>query len=341
MSKLRYFHSSIIVTIVGVALAFFLGFQGSDFNGAIKTVFLVLVLSILEISLSFDNAVVNATILKDMTPKWRHRFMTWGMLIAVFGMRLIFPLVIVSLVARIGPLEALNLAIFKPHDYEKIMLSVHTELGAFGGFFLLMVAMKYFFDREKDVHWIGFIEKYLVKFGRLEAFELGLSLSILLAMSSLVAKESQLGFITYGVAGIITFVFINGIGTFLEGDSRNLTDAHRASLGMFLYLEIIDASFSFDGVIGAFALTNNLFLIAIGLGIGAMFVRSLTILLVEAQTLNKYKYLEHGAFYAIAILAILMVINTFHHIPEVVTGLTGVVFIITAFLSSRGDPEKL
>jgi hypothetical protein len=102
----------------------------------------------------------------------------------------------------------------------------------------------------------------------------------------------------------------------------------------FLYLEVLDASFSFDGVIGAFALSNNLFIIGIGLGVGAMFVRSLTIMLVERETLASYRYLEHGAFYAIIALAIMMFLSTVIHIPEVVTGLIGAGLIVTAFVDS-------
>src|SRR3546814_5081938 len=95
----------------------------------------------------------------------------------------------------------------------------------------------------------------------------------------------------------------------------------KAGFGAFLYLEILDVSFSFDGVIGAFALSNNLFIIAIGLCIGAMFVRSMMIFLVRQGTLSEYRYLEHGAFYAIIALAALMYINTFPQIPEIVNGL--------------------
>ena len=90
---------------------------------------------------------------------------------------------------------------------------------------------------------------------------------------------------------------------------------------------MLDASFSFDGVIGAFALSNNLFVIAIGLGIGAMFVRSLTIMLVEQGTLTEYRYLEHGAFYAIIALGVIMFLKTVMPFPEAVTGLVGAAFI--------------
>lgn len=100
-----------------------------------------------------------------------------------------------------------------------------------------------------------------------------------------------------------------------------MSAAAKGGFGAFLYLEVLDASFSFDGVIGAFALTQNLFIIAIGLGIGAMYVRSMTVMLVEKGTLSEYRYLEHGAFYAILILSVVMYFQTLMHIPEVITGL--------------------
>lgn len=97
---------------------------------------------------------------------------------------------------------------------------------------------------------------------------------------------------------------------------------------------MLDASFSLDGVIGAFALSQNIFVIALGLGIGAYFVRSITMYLYEKGTITEYRYLEHGAFYAIIALALMMFIGSVHHIPEVVTGLIGGVLIGLALWSS-------
>ena len=107
-----------------------------------------------------------------------------------------------------------------------------------------------------------------------------------------------------------------------------------AGLMGVIYLEIMDASFSFDGVIGAFAVSKDIVIIMVGLAIGAMAVRSLTVLLVKEGTLQKYKYLEHGAHYAVVILAFIMLIGMIVHISEVITGLTGVAFIAFALWSS-------
>jgi hypothetical protein len=294
-------------------------------------------LAVLEVSLSFDNAVVNASVMKDMNDVWRHRFLTWGMAVAVFGMRFVFPLVVVSVVAKIGPIEAVRLAAFEPEEYARLLTSAHVALGAFGGAFLGMVCLKYFFDAEKEVHWLGAVELQLTRLGRFEAIELGLMMLGLWGFSRFFPAPQALEFMVSGVFGLVTFIAVDGIGAVMEpegGPHGGHAELHKAGMALFVYLNVLDASFSFDGVIGAFALTNNLFIIAIGLGIGAMFVRSLTIMLVEKGTLDAYRYLEHGAFYAIGALALIMMLGTLYHIPEVVTGLIGAAFIGLSLWSS-------
>ncbi len=337
---LKFFSSSFWLTGLGFALAIPLGYSLDGMNGILQTLFIVVVLSVLEVSLSFDNAVVNATVLKDMTPKWRHRFLTWGIAIAVFGMRLIFPLAIISIVVQIDPWSALLLAIREPQEYERIMSSAHVAISAYGGTFLLMVGLKYFFDHEKDVHWIKRIEAPLTYIGRLKSFEIGATVLILLLFYKILPEGDGTTFLTSGLWGLLTFVAVDGIGTFLKLPTKSALNPERASVGMFLYLEVLDASFSFDGVIGAFALTNNLFIMMIGLSIGALFVRSMTIMLVEKETLSEYRYLEHGAFWAILALATCMLISTISHIPEVITGLIGAVFIGLSFWSSVRHNKK-
>jgi hypothetical protein len=342
MTNLKYFKSSFWVTAFGLVIAYFIGqyYGAGSVQAGLGTVFIAAVLSVLEVSLSFDNAVVNAAVLQKMTDVWKHRFLTWGMLIAVFGMRLVFPLLIVGVVAKLSPWDALILASTKPKEYADIMLSVHTVIAAFGGSFLLMVALKYFFDANKDVHWIRAIEAPLVRLARMEAITLAIAMLALYGISLSLPIHEARDFLVAGLFGLVTFIAVDGISAFLEAPDDAVRDAHRASAGMFLYLEVLDASFSFDGVVGAFAITHNLFVIAVGLGIGAMFVRSLTIMLVDRGTLTQFRYLEHGAFYAIGALAAMMFINTFFHIPEVITGLIGAAFIGLSFWSSVRYTKK-
>lgn len=327
--SLKYFTGSLWLSLLGAIAAAFVGhYYTGTFEGAMKALFLAFVLSILEISLSFDNAVVNALVLKKMTPLWQHRFLTWGIFIAVFVMRLVFPLLLVGVMGHIGPIDALVLAATKPDEYAAIMLSAHTSIAAYGGAFLFMVALKFFFDEAKEIHWIALIEKPLSKMGRMESVSGGVVLIFLVLFSDLQKEGHQLEFLISGIWGLVTYIIVDGIGAFLHvpettGTARSELDLHKASLGMFLYLEVLDASFSFDGVVGSFAITNNLFIIMIGLGVGAMFVRSMTIMLVEKGTLAEYRYLEHGAFYAIGSLAVIMFAGTVQHIPEIFTGLLG------------------
>lgn len=339
---MKYFTGSFLFTIIGLIASYFVGhYYGGTVSAGFGALFIAVVLAVLEISLSFDNAIVNAVVLKEMTPVWRQRFLTWGMLIAVFGMRLIFPLLIVTFVAHVTPWEALVMAATRPDEYAKLMLSAHLEVAAFGGSFLLMVALKYFYDESKELHWIPFIEKPTAYLGsKVEAIEVALSLVILALISQFLPDEQSLPFLKAGMAGLITYVIVDGIGSWLEASDEAVKDVHKASAGMFLYLEVLDASFSFDGVVGAFAITHNLFIIMIGLSIGAFFVRSLTIMFVEQRALAKFAFLEHGAFYAIGILAMIMLSAPFLHVPEWVTGLSGGLVILASFLWSLWRAPK-
>ena len=335
MRYMKYFTGSFIVTAIGLVLAALIGyFENGTGVGVARALFVVSILSVLEVSLSFDNAVVNATVLEKMTPLWRHRFLTWGIAIAVFGMRLVFPLVVVTMVASIGPFDAISLAWTHPEEYAKILEAARPVISAFGGAFLAMVCLKYFFDAEKDVHWIQALESRMTTLGRIYALELALVMAVVYVISRYLPEHEATAFIVAGNMGLITYILVDGIGAILEVGEDQMANIQKASAGMFLYLEVLDASFSFDGVIGAFALTSNIFLIAIGLGVGAMFVRSLTIMLVDEGTLVSYRYLEHGAFYAIGALALIMFLKVIHEVPELITGLIGATFIGLSLLSS-------
>ena len=333
--NLKYFKGSLVMSVIGVLLGAAIGhYYTGTVAGALQAAFIVSVLGILEVSLSFDNAVVNATVLKDMSPEWRSRFITWGIAIAVFGMRVVFPLAIVSIIAHVGPIAAIVMAATQPDQYSAILVSAHVSVSAFGGAFLAMVGLKHFIDAEKEVFWISWIERPLAMLGRVDTVQIGLVLLLILGVSTQLGVHEELTFVIAGVFGVLMYIAVDGIGSLLDAEAAAEGVALRSGLASFLYLEVLDASFSFDGVIGAFALSNNLFIIAIGLGIGAMFVRSLTIMLVEKGTLAEYKFLEHGAFYAILSLAVIMFLKTFIEVPEVVTGLLGAGFILVALLSS-------
>ncbi|MEV8391576.1 MULTISPECIES: DUF475 domain-containing protein [unclassified Streptomyces] len=349
---LRTFRWAFVVTAAGLAVG--------GLYGGWAALGIVAILAVLEISLSFDNAVINAGILKKMSAFWQMIFLTVGVLIAVFGMRLVFPVLIVSLTAKIGPVKAVELAINDKDRYQQLVTDAHPSIAAFGGIFLLMIFLNFIFE-DREIKWQAWLERPLAKLGQVDMLAVCIALIVLLVASMTVATHAhQHGgahadkaqtVLTAGVAGLITYLIVGGLSRFfenrIEDEEERVEEAEKkrgagsavaltgkAAFFMFLYLEVIDASFSFDGVIGAFAITNDIVLMALGLGIGAMYVRSLTVYLVRQGTLDDFVYLEHGAHYAIGALALILLITIQYQISELVTGLVGVVLIGWSFWSS-------
>ncbi|WP_241548452.1 DUF475 domain-containing protein [Gordonia alkanivorans] len=379
----RIFGLSVVVTVVSLIIAFL--------YGGVEALILTAILGVFEISLSFDNAVINATILRRMSEFWQKIFLTIGILIAVFGMRLVFPLVIVWLASGLNPVDALDLALNPPPNdaayfangdpsYETIITDAHPQIAAFGGMFLLMLFLGFVFE-QKEITWLSWIERPLEKIGKLEMLEVVIAITLLVLTATFIAPADERSTVMIaGALGMITYILVNGLGEYfnveveehdesaepgtdsaekaaVDGDNgrsgpSNLAKATgKAGFFLFLYLEVLDASFSFDGVIGAFAITADPIIIALGLGlIGAMFVRSLTVYLVRKGTLSEYVYLEHGAHWAIGALAFILLYSIGTHVPEIITGLIGVALIIAALISSvvrrnrlaaKGEQEKV
>ena len=336
--NLRIFGLAYGVSIVALVVAFL--------YGGLEGLLLCAILGILEISLSFDNAVVNATVLERMDPYWQRIFLTVGVLIAVFGMRLVFPLIIVSVTAGLNPVEAFTLALdtknLPPEDpgtYAYLLNQAYPQIAAFGGMFLFMLFLDWMFT-DRDIRWLTWLEVPLAKIGQLSRLSIVLALVVLVVLAETLAADPGVVLVA-GALGLVTYLVVNGLGDFFDqsddssGPSQLVKATGRAGFFLFLYLEVLDAAFSFDGVIGAFAITTDPIVIALGLGlIGAMFVRSLTVFLVRKGTLADYVYLEHGAHWAIGALSVILLVGIGFHVNEVVTGLIGVAFIGAAFLSS-------
>ena len=331
---LKFFWLDIIVLIVGLCIAFYRGVDtGAGGIGFLVSAFII---AMLEISLSFDNAVINATKLKTMSPIWRRRFLTWGIAIAVFGMRFVFPIVIVSIFSGISCMGVLNLALGDPDQYAYYLHEAHVGLSSFGGTFLMMLFCEFMFANNKNLHWIAPAEKLLKKIGKVKFAPTLVSTMLLLAVQPFLKPEQITISLAAGFAGIVVHLLIHGISEKLESmaEHKNAFAIKHAGLASFMYLELIDASFSLDGVLGAFALTKDVIVIAIGLSIGAFFVRSITLVLVEKKTLEKLVFLTHGAYWAIGSLALIMLLSTIQSIPEVVTGTLGMVLILASLASS-------
>ena len=344
-SILRSYGGSMAFTVAALAVAFWIGARSGSVATGMAALFTALMLGALETSLSFDNAVVNARILEGMNHFWRRMFLTVGMLIAVFGMRIVFPLLIVWAVSDNSAMTVLRMTWENPGEFQKILIDQHILIAGFGGAFLWMVFTKFFLDEEKELHWIPWLERPMSKAGRIESVWVVSTLSLVFVLYRFIPHNQGLPFVVASVAGVFVFLVVEAINSVLEskepGKESHGPSVVSSGLASFLYLEVLDASFSFDGVIGAFAVTSNLFLIALGLGIGAMFVRSITIQLVEAGTLSKYRFLEHGAFWAIGALAIILFSGALGvKIPEVISGGIGIVLIGLSFWSSLKIDES-
>ena len=341
MSAFRIFGPSLAIT----AAALVAGYA----HGGLTALFLLLVLAVLEVSLSFDNAIVNAAVLQKMSPFWQRMFLTIGILIAVFGMRLLFPLIIVWATAGLDPVRAMELALNPPPNhalefpdgspsYQKLVVAAHPAVAAFGGAFLLMLYLDFLFH-DRDIKWLKWIEVPFARIGRLGQVPVAVAcVALVLAGTSLThSSDERATALTAGLLGLITYLVVNGLSrAFRPTDIEAVTAGTavgKAGLTLFVYLEVLDAAFSFDGVTGAFAITSDPVLIALGLGlVGSMFVRSITISLVRQEALDRYVYLEHGAHWAIGALALIMLlsIEPRFEVPDAVTASVGVVFIGSA-----------
>lgn len=335
---MKHFRFSFFVTAICLALAGYWGYQQQGGSGALIAISLASILGVMEVSLSFDNAVVNASVLKSWTNFWQTLFLTVGIIIAVFGMRLLFPLLIVSQAADLPMSQAWHLALNDTQQFSQHLMNHHAEVAAFGGVFLLLVFLNFIFDDDKELHWLGRLEAKLASLGKLSSMPVLLALLVVVLSINLVSVDKQFVVLQAGIWGVITYVAVDFVSSLLENEEQtelNLGQAIKGGgVGGFLYLEVLDASFSFDGVIGAFAITSDVVIIMLGLAIGAMFVRSMTVFLVKQGTLDQYVFLEHGAHYAIGILALIMFASMKFHIPEIITGIIGVAFILASLWSS-------
>lgn len=334
-SPLRIFAFSAISSLA-ILLAVLFGIGAS-------ALVITLILAVVEITFSFDNAIINAKVLGRLTKPWQTVFLTVGILIAIFGMRIVFPIVIVMITASLGWNKVIDLALHHPHEYAHHLEQAHASIAAFGGAFLLMLALKYFMDDSKKVHWMSRFEQRMARFSHWSAAPV-LALAIIVFFALLPANTHTSETITAGLLGAATYIFIQTVAGWFEKlqGTRATTGKQTgmAALMSLLYLEVLDASFSFDGVIGAFAITSNILLIAAGLGIGALWVRSLTVYMVRRRMLSRYIYVEHGAHYTVLILALVLLVSIFFEISNYIPGLIGIGIIGASVAASLQERRR-
>lgn len=328
--------SGIITLLIGAFVGYELG---------LAALWLFTVLAIMEVTFSFDNAVINSRILVRMSPLWQTLFLTVGIFIAVFVVRFALPIFVVMAATGLGFGSVTDLALNDAERYGEELHKAAPVIDAFGGTFLLMLGISYFLDHDKIVHWLRPIERVLAAAGKIRFIKLivmGLVAALLYFTVEDKLKETVL---ISSLLGITLQFGLSTLATLFDKKMKTSGTTHQvgwAAFASFMYLEVLDASFSFDGVIGAFAITTNIVLIVAGLGVGAFWVRSLTVYLMRAGTLAKYRYLEHGAHWAILALGCVMLVKLYHvSPPEWVTGSLGLVFIVTAIISSVIEKRRL
>jgi hypothetical protein len=324
---LRYFGTSIFITVASIVLA---GWQLG-----LGAVFTIIVLIAIEIAFSFDNAVINAKILERLSKVWQQLFLTIGMVVAIVGMRFVFPILIVMVTADLPWGKVIDDALNHPKVYAEHLEHAHAAISAFGGAFLMTLTFYFLFDDAREVLWLKRLERNLQKAGG-NVWLPPLLVAILVGLASLFAGHDSGTVLRAGLAGVISYtaihLLIEALGRIAPKGQKLYTGW--AAFLAFMYLQILDASFSFDGVLGAFAITDQVLLIVLGLGVGAIWVRSLTVYLVRKRTLNAYKYLEHGAHYAIFVLAAALLGSIFIAVPDAITGIVGIGVIAASFVSS-------
>lgn len=353
----KIFRISIIISLIALVVGYLYGGWAAFF-----TVFL---LGIMEVSLSADNAVVSARIVAKLSKKWQTIFLTVGIFVAVFAVRFGAPILIVSTVSGLSAGDALALAMEKrpieDHtSYAYIMHHEHPSIAAFGGLFLLLITLNFLFS-EKEHYWLSWLEKPLAKVENIDYASIIIALGVLTGIG---AVTQDLKVVFAGLAGILTYLVVNALGNYFENREEVAAEhdeelaqkiesdgtvkeaivglTGKAAFFSFLYLEVLDSSFSLDGVVASFAITSDPVLIALGLGcIGALFVRSTTIYLVRKGTLDDLVYLDHGAHWAIGSLATLLFVSMVVSIPELVTGTVSVSILLASLYASIKRNKRL
>ena len=298
-------------------------------------IIIVIGLILFEVISSVDNAVVNADVLATMSVRARRWFLVYGIIIAVFVVRGLLPLLIVYLSSpQLGFLGALSATFSSDPSVKEIIERQQPILLAGGGIYLVLVFLHWLFIEAKE--YAFFIEEHIHK--RLSFWFYTSSSILLLAVVWITVNRNPL--IALGaVVGSTAFFMANGFKKNAEEKEKDLTKQHLSDLSKILYLEVIDASFSIDGVLGAFAFTLSVPLIILGNGIGAFIVRYVTI--HATKTVKKYRFLKNGAMYSIAILGCIMLAESLQvHISSWFSPLITLIIVSTFLWLSIKEIRK-
>lgn len=291
--------------------------------------FTILGLSVFEIVSSIDNAVINAEVLSTMGERARKWFLRWGILFAVFVVRGTLPWLIVMLASpSLGPWGALTATFSNDPAVAEIITRTSPMLLMGGGIFLLLLFLHWIFLEKKTYGLPGerFIQSQGVWFFALASALLSLIVWHALRIDDMLAFAA--------VVGSTAFFITHGFKEQAEAAEQQLKGQRYSDISKILFLEVIDLTFSIDGVLGAFAFTMSVPLILLGNGIGAVVLRWITVSNIER--IKRYALLKNGAMYSIAVLGTLMVSHGFGaHIPEWLSPLLTLAIIGFFFLRAR------
>ncbi len=269
-------------------------------------------LCLFETITSVDNAIINAEVLSTMQQKMRRWFLIWGIIIAVFLIRGLLPWMIVWMsTPSIGPMGAFSATFSNdPAVIEAIEMSSPVLL-MFGGMFLIFLFLHWLFIEPKKYGLYG------EKFFHSKSVWFFAVVSILLSLIVWFALEKNPMMAFGAVLGSTAFFIVHGFKQNAEQREMQLMDKNKnlSDVSKIFYLEVIDATFSIDGVLGAFAFTLSVPLILIGNGLGAIVVRQFTVSNIDR--IKRYAYIKNGAMYSILVLGSIMILDSFgFHIPS-------------------------
>jgi hypothetical protein len=291
---------------------------------------IVLGLCVFEIISSIDNAVVNAHVLKTLPDKYRKIFLTWGIFFAVFAVRGLLPFIIVWLAnPALSPVEVFTFVFQSNSEIESYVNQSKPYLLLGGGSYLFLIFLAWLFLEEKKYAFLveGFIHRRGVWFYTITSIFLTVIVYSAIKTNPMLALAATIG--------TTAFFLTDGFRKNAEAKEKELTSGHMSAWSKIIYLEVLDASFSIDGVIGAFAFTLSVPLIIIGNGLGAYVVRELTVR--GTDVIAKLAYLKNGAMYSIGLLGGMMILESFgreypYWLPPLNTVIILVFFLYLSFI---------
>src|SRR3989338_1921528 len=270
----------------------------------VEFVIIIIGLILFEVISSVDNAIINANVLKTVSEKYRKIFLFWGIIFAVFVIRGVLPFVIIWIANPQLPLFEIIRIAFTPGQNMSEYLEESTPLLLLGGgMYLFLVFLGWLFLEEKKYAFLveNFLHRQAIWFYALSSLVVTASIYTAIKINPILALAASIG--------ATAFFITDGFKKNAEEKEKELLKPGMSAWSKILYLEVLDASFSIDGVVGAFAFTLSVPLILIGNGIGAFIVRELTVRGID--TISKFAYLKNGAMYSVGFLGALMVFESF------------------------------